>query len=77
MTLTVVQRSVKYTPNMCTLILMLTLVLLYIHGAFAATGYVPSRFQEEKGDIQKIQPLQQSGTLIDNPAKIYYKNKYL
>ena len=61
MALILAGRSVKYIPNMCSLILMLTLVLLYIHGAVAATGYVPSTFQEEKGDIPKTRPYQHTG----------------
>ena len=77
MALTAVRRSIDHIPNMCSLILMLTLVLLYIHGAVAATGYVPSPFQEENGDVQKVRPIQHSGTLIYSSDTIYYEHEYI
>ena len=50
------------------LVLVLTILMVHVHVAAAATGYVPSTFQEEKGDIPNIPrngPFQRTGRLIN------------
>ena len=63
------RKGFKYKHNMCLLlVLVLTILMVHVHVANAATGYVPSTFQEEKGDIPNIPrngPFQRSGILIN------------
>ena len=57
------------------LVLVLTLLMVHLHVATAATGYVPSTFQEEKGDIPNIPrngPFQRSGTMINRLINILH-----
>ena len=58
------RKGFRYQPNMCLLVLVLTILMVNVHVAYSATGYVPSKFQEEKGDIPNIPrngPFQRTG----------------
>ena len=63
------RKDFKYKHSMCLfLVLVLTILMVHVHVANAATGYVPSTFQEEKGDITNIPrngPFQRTGRLIN------------
>ena len=59
------RKHFKYNPNVCLLVLMLT--VLMVREAMSATGYIPSNFQEEKGDFPNVPrngPFQRTGTQI-------------
>ena len=66
------RKGFKYKHSMCWLLItVLTILMVNVHVAVAATGYVPSTFQEEKGDFPNIPrngPFHRSGmnTDIDN-----------
>ena len=56
------RKQFKYKPNVCLLVLMLT--VLMVRETMSATGYIPSTFQEEKGDFPNVPrngPFQRTG----------------
>ena len=59
------RKQFKYKPNVCLLVLMLT--VLMVREAMSATGYIPSTFQEEKGDFPNVPrngPFQRTGIQV-------------
>ena len=58
------RKQFTFKPNVCLLILVLT--VLMVQESMAATGYIPSTFQEEKGNFPnnpRHGPLQRTGII--------------